>query len=89
LLNSSTIQITFYCYPAFPKDENPCLTFSQASKKICLTEPKLAGPKNMTKFQDSFHLALCNIKISNEGHFFILHSESVNTNVSRILIGEF
>jgi hypothetical protein len=44
----------------FLKVENPCLTFGQASKKICLTEPKLAGPKNMTKIQDSFRFALCN-----------------------------
>jgi hypothetical protein len=36
----------------FPKVENPCLTFDQASKKICLTEPKLAGPKNMTEIQE-------------------------------------
>jgi hypothetical protein len=46
--------------PVFPKVENPCLTFGQASKKNCLTEPKLAGPKNMKKIQDSFRQNECN-----------------------------
>ena len=36
-----------------------------------------------------FFTWLSSLKISNEGHFFILHCENVNTNVSRILIGEF
>jgi hypothetical protein len=41
----------------------PLPDIRSGKQKNYLTEPKLAGPKNMTKIQDSFRFALCNIHV--------------------------